>query len=590
MPASVSKAGASGGRDGERRLPLARRLLGFGVFGVVLLIFVVGAGLRGLQSLEATNRAVQEISLAQRFQQDGDMQHDALRADVFDAILIGQGLPGDTSTQVLLDTNRHATLFRSDLLRISALDLPEPARTTVARARLATQDYIAQAEALAELATSKPDAAVAERAAFEQLFHQVEASQEHLTRVLSNLESARLAAARKDATFQRDTLIATSGAALAGLVTLTLFLTRLGRRLSFVVSELEQTSARQQFSVDLTRALEMTQSERDAIAVLMDAVSAQLPGAPHELLLTDSSKAHLHRVTHTADVAPGCGVQAANDCPAVRRGSTLTFVSSGDLGACPKLRERHPLSAVCAPVTFLGDAIGVLHATAPDGQPPSEEQVQRMSAMADQVGTRIGTLRVLATSQLQASTDGLTGLLNRRTIEDKTRALLQAERPFAFAMIDLDRFKQLNDRHGHEAGDRALRLFSQTLRARTRLGDLFARYGGEEFVLVMPDVTAQQALDLLERHRLALAEAVGNANTPAFTASFGVADSSAGDDFDTVARAADVALMTAKTQGRDRVVLAQPRAAEGSTRAWIGGENATVLKGRKDIPTATAPR
>ena len=108
---------------------------------------------------------------------------------------------------------------------------------------------------------------------------------------------------------------------------------------------------------------------------------------------------------------------------------------------------------------------------------------------------------------------------------------MKAGRPFAVAIADLDRFKQLNDTHGHEAGDRALRLFSQTATQALRDDDLIARWGGEEFVMVLPDLDRFRAVNVLDRVRHDLTVAHPGA-TLRFTASFGVADSGQADSLE----------------------------------------------------------
>ena len=95
----------------------------------------------------------------------------------------------------------------------------------------------------------------------------------------------------------------------------------------------------------------------------------------------------------------------------------------------------------------------------PTARRPREE-VARLTTLAAQSGARIGTVRAFEKTQLQAKTDGLTGLSNRRTVETELRTFCRERRPFALALADLDHFKKLNDAHGHEEGDRSLRLFS----------------------------------------------------------------------------------------------------------------------------------
>jgi diguanylate cyclase (GGDEF)-like protein len=236
------------------------------------------------------------------------------------------------------------------------------------------------------------------------------------------------------------------------------------------------------------------------------------------------------------------------------------FTSSEELDACPHLRDRPEgdCSAVCVPVTVLGTSVGVLHTTASPGVPPSHDVVVGLEAIANQAGARIGMIRALSRSQVQASTDPLTGMLNRRSLEESLRPLLDAGRPYAVLMADLDHFKNLNDTFGHDAGDRALRLFASSVKRTLRPGDLASRHGGEEFLIVLPDCGAIEAATAAERLREAIALSnLSDGTAPGFTVSFGVADSATfGEDFATLVTVADGALREAKQTGRDRVVTA----------------------------------
>jgi diguanylate cyclase (GGDEF)-like protein len=210
---------------------------------------------------------------------------------------------------------------------------------------------------------------------------------------------------------------------------------------------------------------------------------------------------------------------------------------------------------VCVPVSTGGRAIGVLHTTTAIEHPSSPTAVARLEAVAAHSGSRIGMLRVMEATHLQAATDPLTGLLNRRSFENRAHSLLRGGTPFALAMGDLDHFKRLNDTHGHDAGDRALRAFSQTMRAALRDDDLICRFGGEEFVILFPRRTAIEAARALARVQEELLVSVARGTTPAFTVSFGVAQSDQSSELDELCRIADAALFRAKREGRNRVVV-----------------------------------
>jgi diguanylate cyclase (GGDEF)-like protein/PAS domain S-box-containing protein len=328
--------------------------------------------------------------------------------------------------------------------------------------------------------------------------------------------------------------------------------------------ELTLQAQRDTFGAQLVEAFEMADEEHAAYDVVRRGMEEVSTEVPMELLLSDSSRAHLEQPF---------------SCVAVRRGNPVVFESSTALNACPKLRDRPggACSAVCVPISFMGRSLGVLHATGPDGSPPDEEQAERLATLAAQAGARIGTVRAFARTQLQASTDGLTGLINRRTLETQVRSMMRQRTPFALAIADLDHFKQLNDTHGHEAGDRSLRTFAQATLQVLREVDLVARWGGEEFVVVMPGADTGQAVIVLERVRANLAQVVQGGQVP-FTASFGLTDSTKAATLQELIELADLALYAAKNGGRDRISVADERsltlvegAAGGNGLSRLGG-------------------
>ncbi len=184
--------------------------------------------------------------------------------------------------------------------------------------------------------------------------------------------------------------------------------------------------------------------------------------------------------------------------------------------------------------------------------------------MADHIALALTNLRLRETLREQAVRDALTGLFNRRYLEETMeREVRRAERkgaPLGIIMLDLDHFKNFNDTFGHEAGDTLLREVGALFQANIRGSDVACRYGGEEFTLLLPDTSREVA----RRRAEELREAVKNLhlqhqrhNLGSITISAGVAlFPEHGDTAAAVMLAADAALYQAKKTGRDRVCVA----------------------------------
>jgi diguanylate cyclase (GGDEF)-like protein len=165
---------------------------------------------------------------------------------------------------------------------------------------------------------------------------------------------------------------------------------------------------------------------------------------------------------------------------------------------------------------------------------------------------------IMGEMQLEVPTDTLTGLLSLQSFSEEVAAVPARLFPVSVAMADLDHFQAFNDRYGRETGDRALRLFALVLRDSLRNSDVISRCGGDEFAIAFPDCSAMDAFRVLETLRTQFDDAIIVGGLPTFTASFGVTEGEPGEGLPAVLRRADDALLLAKHQGGDRVVLYDP--------------------------------
>lgn len=565
--------------------------------GALALVSVLA--FRALSRDAISTNQLSQASRAQHFQQDADMWHDALRAYVYAAALAGD-FKGIDATEVLTDLATDSQTFRSDLESLAQLASSSAVKESVARTRPLAEAYIEKANDIAILTVSDRSSALGHLAEFEQSFRDLRGVMDQQTKLIeAEIQSADREALAAGSLAKEQILLAAIATALgvAGVIGLLVrsirrslrrvrdtaramadgdlnvqnniatsdelgelagSIDRMAGSLRVSMERLRADATRDAFGTHLVEALEMADTEAQAHGVITRAMSFIATDRPMELLLADSSRAQLERAAkHAVAGAPGCSVESPFSCLAVRRGNPVTFADSEALNACPRLQGRDcgPISAVCVPLTFMGRSLGVLHTTGPQNSLPSNEQVAKLTTLGLQAGARIGTVRAFQRTQKQASTDSLTGLPNRRSLEEFVSNLTRTRVDYTLVMADLDHFKTLNDTHGHHAGDRALVTFAEVLRKVLRRADFAARWGGEEFTLVMPGATAAPAVLVMERLREELANTLRAAGTAVFTMSAGIADTTMTREFDQLVRIADEALYRSKDGGRNRVTV-----------------------------------
>jgi diguanylate cyclase len=185
------------------------------------------------------------------------------------------------------------------------------------------------------------------------------------------------------------------------------------------------------------------------------------------------------------------------------------------------------------------------------------EQVKALESEAVRAQTEIEA------QQKRCERDSLTELPNREAYERRLGIELERsrryERKFCLVVADVDHFKMINDRYGHLAGDKVLKVLAKTIRQRIRRADFIARYGGEEFVIILPETDAEQAVTVMSDicSQIRGCPFHFKSEPLKITVSFGIAEVSASDDHETLFARADKAMYQAKDQGRDRCYLAE---------------------------------
>lgn len=253
-------------------------------------------------------------------------------------------------------------------------------------------------------------------------------------------------------------------------------------------------------------------------------------------------------------------VFSADDCWALRAGQAYELADPHKAMTCNHFLSEVEGGYLSVPLVVQGNILGLLHINSHKVGliPPDRKQVA--TTFGEVVKLALANIELREQLREQATRDPLTGLFNRRYLDDTLPRELHRSRranlPFCVAMLDIDHFKRFNDEHGHEAGDEVLRTVGQLLNSGLRRSDIACRFGGEEFVVIMPGSTpeaAQQRLEELRSH-------VGQARIvregvvlPRITVSVGLVsqDWNMAMEPAMLVRCADEALYTAKEAGRD---------------------------------------
>jgi diguanylate cyclase (GGDEF)-like protein len=212
--------------------------------------------------------------------------------------------------------------------------------------------------------------------------------------------------------------------------------------------------------------------------------------------------------------------------------------------------------ALLLALTVRGEVEAVVLLARRPAKPFAERSIELATTLVDQAATALALLRARA----EAGTDTVTGCMNhrgmRRQLHEEVGRAGRSGSPLSALLIDLDNFKLVNDRHGHQAGDMLLHEVGQTLVHEFRAFDRVARYGGDEFVVILPNADLTSAAAAAQRALERLLSISSFDATPGASASIGVAQWQAPMTVDELLEACDAALLRSKRQGKGRVTRA----------------------------------
>lgn len=212
-------------------------------------------------------------------------------------------------------------------------------------------------------------------------------------------------------------------------------------------------------------------------------------------------------------------------------------------------------SMACIPMAAFGDVIGVIVVANKKGKNGfTKVDLGMLEGVADQAAVAVNKAQLWG----MATTDSLTGLYIRRfflaKVSEEVRRSKRYSKTFSIVMLDIDRFKKVNDTYGHQVGDQVLKFLGKMLQETTRDMDITSRFGGEEFVLLFPETNKEYAILGAERIKKKV-EAHKSPEYPKITISLGVATfPDDGEEVDQLIKKADAALYHAKRTGRNKVV------------------------------------
>jgi diguanylate cyclase (GGDEF)-like protein/PAS domain S-box-containing protein len=337
-----------------------------------------------------------------------------------------------------------------------------------------------------------------------------------------------------------------------------------------MLRELEERSERATLLAKMGELLQSCVSLEEVFAAALGFAPRIFPAARGAMALLNTSRSLTEVIGAWCDCRLPAMEFETTSCWALRTGHPHLVLAGDSTAPCAHAAGVKN-TYWCIPILAQGETLGILHLQATDEAPQlNASELSFKTTFAAQVGLSIANIRLREALRTQSVRDPLTGLYNRRYLEEvldrEVRRAARAAQSLGVLMIDLDHFKSFNDTYGHDAGDAVLRETGASLTRGIRAEDFVCRFGGEEFVVILPTANLEAACARAERLRSKMMELTvlhQGRSMGMLTVSIGVAvfpDHGASPQ--ELMAAADAALYEAKRGGRNQVGMASLKSVE----------------------------
>ncbi len=340
-------------------------------------------------------------------------------------------------------------------------------------------------------------------------------------------------------------------------------------KLTAIVTELRRRNREAELIAHMRDLLQACNTEQESFDIVASICSQLFPRYSGFIAIKKESMEIAQAVVGFGDF-PWEGIQFnLDDCWAVRRGGGHIVTDPETEPSCPPIKDRSR-SSLCIPITARSECLGIIHLSAdcsrlePRFRAAALKRIERkLKGITELYALSLANIRLRERLHLQSIVDSLTGLFNRRHMEYAlTREFDRATRSgtsVGLMMLDIDHFKQLNDRCGHEVGDKVLWKIGMFLKNSIRGEDIACRYGGEELIVILPGCSPEDCLQKANEIRQGIEKlsVVVKKQEHRVTVSIGISSfPQNGELIDEVIRAADDAMYEAKKAGRNCIVSA----------------------------------